>query len=437
MRNIIKTILLEWQEQKLPEIISREISLADYLDLKVNKIVAIAGFRRVGKTYLVFDLLKKILKEKTRKQAVYINFEDERIPLKTEFLTKLLPTIKETYGGLPEFLFLDEVQNIPDWSKWLRRIYDKEDMKIFITGSSSKMSSREIPTELRGRCLEVKVYPLSFKEFLLFKGIELDYKNIAYSENQKAKAVYALEEYLFWGGMPEIALSDESKKKEILQQYFSSVLRRDIVERFKVKNEEALRAMLNLLLNSTIFSISRLYLNLKGANISIGKATLSNYFSYLENSYFLESAPIFSYKIKNQLQYPRKVYFIDNGFINALSLKFSKNYGRLFENLVFIQLKRKLPELEIFYWKDERQKEVDFIIKENLKIKTLIQVCYDLSDFNTKEREIKAIVKASRELKCDDLLIITNDYEGEEKILDRNGRKKKIKFIPLLKFLLA
>ncbi len=436
MRNIIKTILLEWQEQKLPETISREINLADYLSLKVNKIIAVTGFRRVGKTYLVFDLVKKILKEKSRKQVVYINFEDERIPQKIEFLTQLLPAIKETFGGLPEFLFLDEVQNIPDWSKWLRRVYDKEDMKIFITGSSSKMSSREIPTELRGRCLEIKVYPLSFREFLLFKNINIDYKNIAYLENQKAKAVYALEEYLFWGGMPEIALADESKKKEILQQYFSSVLRRDVVERYKIKNEEALKAMLSLLLNSTIFSISRLQQNLKSANLKIGKTTLAHYFNYLENSYFLNSVPIFSYKIKDQLQYPRKVYFIDNGFINVLSLKFSKNYGRLFENSAFIQLKRKFPEIEIFYWKDRYQKEVDFVLKENLKIKTLIQVCYDLSDFNTKEREINALIKASHELKCNDLLIITNNHEGEEEISDRNNKKKKIKFIPLFKFLL-
>ena len=431
MKTIIKAILYEWLEQDLPDIIKREINLSRYLDMRVNKIITITGFRRIGKTYLAYDLIKKLLKEKSKKDVLYINFEDERIPQKTEFLTQLLPAVKEIFGRTPQFLFLDEVQNIPNWSKWLRRIYDKENIRIFVTGSSSKMSSREIPTELRGRCLEQKVYPLSFKEFLAFKNIKVDFKNLAYLENQKAKVIYSLEEYLLFGGMPEVALADKTKKKEILQQYFSSVLRRDVIERFKVKNEEALKATVNLLLNSIIFSISRVYKNLKSANLKIGKTTISHYLGYIENSYFMEPVPLFSYKIKDQLQYPRKIYFIDNGFINALSLKFSKNYGRLFENSTFVQLKRKYPELEIFYWKDSRQKEVDFICKEDAEVKLLIQVCYDIADSQTKTREIKALIKASQELKCDNLLIITNDFEGGEKVKD-----KKIKFIPLWKWML-
>lgn len=431
MKEIIKTILQEWKERKLPEIIERETNLSNYLKLRVRKIIAVTGFRRAGKTYLVFELIKKLLKNKQREEVLYINFEDERFPQKIEFLTQLLPTIKETFGKSPEFLFLDEIQNIPNWSKWLRRVYDKEKINFFVTGSSSKMSSKEIPTELRGRCLEIKVFPLSFKEFLRFKQIKVDLENLSYSESQKVKLVRALDEYLYFGGMPEVVLAEESKKKEILHQYFSSVLRRDIVERFKIKNEEGLKALLQLLLNSTSFSVTRLYNNLKSVGLKIGKTTLCHYLSYIQNSYFIETVPIFSYKIKSQIQYPRKVYFIDNGFINSLSLKFSKNLGRLYENLVFLELKRRNSEKEILYWRDNQQREVDFVIKKGLKPETLIQVCYDIEDFETRTREIKALLKARKELKVNDLLIITKDADKKER-----HKNIEIVYLPLWKFLL-
>lgn len=432
MKEIIKTILYEWREREQPEIIPREISLEKCLGSKVPKITVVSGFRRAGKTYLIFDLIKKLLPNKNKEQIIYINFEDERIPNKTEFLTELLPTIKETFQHPPEIIFLDEIQNMPDWSKWVRRIYDKEKIKIFITGSSSKMSSREIPTELRGRCLETKVYPLSFREFLNFKKTKIDFNSIPYSENEKIKLNKSLNEYLFYGGMPEVVLAEKENKLEILQQYYKTVVRRDIIERFKIKNEEGLKSLLLLLLNSTSYSVSKLYNTLKSLNYRIGKTTLCRYVSYIENSYFLESVPIFSYKIKDQLQYPRKIYFIDNGFISALSTKFSKNLGRLYENFVFGELKRRANiDTQIFYWQDRKGKEVDFVVKEGLKIGKLIQVSCDLSDLETKQRETKSLIKACKELQCDDLMVINQDFEGEEKI-----GNKKIKFIPLWKWLI-
>ncbi|MBU1045808.1 ATP-binding protein [Patescibacteria group bacterium] len=432
MEKILKTIFYEWKERKLPQIIRREKNLKEYLQTKPPKIIAITGFRRVGKTYLVFQLIKELLKKKNREEIVYINFEDERIPLRTEILTDLLPTVKQTFQKLSEILFLDEIQEIPGWSKWIRRIYDQERIKIFVTGSSSKMSSREIPTELRGRCLEIKIFPLSFKEFLKFKDIGIDFKRVPYSENEKAKVFKALEEYLFYGGMPEVVLAPVERKIEILQGYYKTVIRRDISQRFKVKNEEGLKALLLLILNSTSYSITKLYNTLKSLNYKIGKTTLLNYLSYIENSYFAESVPIFSYKVKNQLQYPRKIYFVDNGFITALSTKFSKDFGRLYENLVFQELKRRTGyQTEIFYWKDRTGREVDFVLRDRLKIKKLIQVCYDINDSTTRDREIKSLLRASKELKCDNLMIINQDIEKVEEMKD-----KEIKFIPLWKWLM-
>ena len=430
----MKTILYEWGGKKMPQIIDREIDLYSYARANLIKIIVITGFRRVGKTYLILHLIEKLLQEKTREEVVYINFEDERIPLKTEFLTLLLPTIRQLFKEEVEFLFLDEIHNIPNWSKWLRRVYDKENIRFFVSGSSSKMSSREIPTELRGRFLEVRVFPLSFKEFLHFKNLTFDFEAIDYLADEKAKLLKTLEEYLTYGALPEIVLADEDKKIEIAHSYYQTVIRRDIIERHKVNNEEALKALLRLLLNSTSYTISKIYNTLKSLNYEIGKSTLQHYLGYIETSYFMLSVPIFSYKIKSQMQYPRKVYFIDNAFINSISTKFSKDYGRLYENLVAIELcrrKTRNPLIEFYYWKNLQHEEVDFVIKNGTKIEQLIQVCYDIADLVTKKRELRILVKASKALRCNNRLVITEDYEAVEQYKD-----KEVRFVPLWKWLL-
>lgn len=434
MREIIKTLLQDWRDRKLPKSLDRELDLGNFVASGSKKIIVITGFRRVGKTYLMLSFMHKLLGKKTREEVVYINFEDERIPLKTEFLTDLLPTLMEFYDDKTEFLFLDEIQNIPQWSKWLRRIYDTENISLFVSGSSSKMSSKEIPTELRGRFFEVRVFPLSFNEFLNFRNLTFDLKNIESSKNQKAMLLRSLNEYLNYGGLPEIVLADETNKTEIAHSYYQTVIRRDIIERNNIKNEESMKALLRLLLNSTEYSISKLYNNLKSLNYIIGKTTLQHYINYIENSYFIFSIPIFSYKIKDQMQYPRKVYFIDNIFISKISSKFTKDKVRLYENIAAINLIKKFGE-DVYYWRNMRHEEIDFVIKEGFKVKQLIQVCYDISDLETKKREIRALLRASKELKCKNLLIVTEDYESEEHA-DWFGIKRKIKFIPLWNWLL-
>jgi hypothetical protein len=281
--------------------------------------------------------------------------------------------------------------------------------------------------------LEIPVFPLSFNEFLRFKKIQIKTQELPYGENKKATVLKALEEYLYYGGMPEVVLASEHMKLDILQQYYGTVVRRDIIERFNIKNEEGLKAMLRLLLNSTQYSISKLYNTLKSLQYHIGKTTLLNYLNYVETSYFLYSVPIFSYKIKDQLQYPRKHYFIDTGFINCLSTRHAKDVGRLYENIVAINLLRKHLQKgnNIFYWKDQRGKEVDFLIKDELQVKQLIQVCSDIEDYDTRKREINALIKASDHLKCNDLLIITNDFYDTQKV-----KGKTILFKPLYAWLL-
>ena len=189
---------------------------------------------------------------------------------------------------------------------------------------------------------------------------------------------------------------------------FQTVVRKEIVERFNVRNREGLEVLLRLLLNSTHFTVSKLYHNLKSLNHQIGKSTLNNYLSYIESSYFLK--PLFYYapSFKNQLQYPRKPYFIDNGFISCLSTKFSKNYGRLFENFVFWQLYKKHRE-NIFYYTNRFGQEVDFIIFEDNRPNKLVQVSWDLDDFETRKREERALLGLGKKLGCEQLSIVTKE----------------------------
>ena len=424
MNTELRTILSEWRERRLPEIIRRDQSLDTEDEGGLRKATVVTGFRRSGKTYLLFAAIKKLLAKYSREEVIYVNFEDERIPQKTEILSQLLPEIRAVFGKKPRYLFLDEVQNIPNWSRWLRRILDTQEMKIFVTGSSSKMSSFELPTELRGRAWEVKVYPLNFQEFLRFKNKSFDWQRLSYLPEQKAELDFNFDEFLVHGSLPEVVLAKPEKKQELLQSYFQTVVRKEIIERFRLRNEESLKTLLKLLLNSTSITVSKLYNSLKSLGISVGKTAVNNYIAYIESSYFLKQLFYYSPSMRSQLQYPRKVYFIDNGFITALSTKFSKNYGRLFENFVFWQL-RKIHE-DLFYFRDDRGKEVDFVVMKDGRVESLYQVCFDLSDIETKEREIKSLLQAAKKFGCKNLFLVTKDA------LKEKGKTNRIRYLSLI-----
>lgn len=423
-------LLKEWQEIWIPELVERDINVS--IPKKVRKIVTFSGIRRAGKTYIMFQLIRQLSKQHNKESIFYVNFEDERIERKKENLTDLIPSLIRMYGdGNKEyFLFLDEVQIMPEWSRWLRRIHDTyRNINLYVSGSSAKVSSREIPTELRGRALNFEIYPLNFKEFIKFKNIALE-KGFKYSERKLSLLKNALDEYMKYGGFPEVVLEDsETNKRKIIQEYYNTIVSRDITERNRVKKIELLHDFLRLLLNTNTFSINKTFNTLKSQNKKVGKETIIKYTKYCEDAYFCFFVPIFSYKIKDQMQYPKKVYFADNGFLSVLSLKFSKDFGKLYENLVFLELKR--ANEQIFYWRNEQKEEVDFVVKQGLKVKQLIQVCHNIEDYDTKKREIRALLKASKELRCNNLIVITENKKGEE--ITEN---KKIKYIALLDYLL-
>ena len=257
MNTILRTLLYEWKDRKLPETIGRDAPLDTALQQGTNNATVITGFRRVGKTYLLFEAIKKLLETRSREEIVYINFEDERIiSPSTYLLTDLIPEIQAVYGRKPKCLFLDELQLIPHWSKWVRRILDTESIQLFLTGSSSKMSSAELPTELRGRAWEVKVSPLTFHEFLRFKQTKIDFDKLALVKDEMARFRFLFDEYLIFGALPAVVLTAKEKKQELLQSYFQTVVQRDIAERYKIDNEIALKTLLKLVINSSYITIS-------------------------------------------------------------------------------------------------------------------------------------------------------------------------------------
>ncbi len=414
MNQYWQTVLSEWQNRKLPQIIDRNINLESYVSNTVKKIVSVVGFRRTGKTFALFELAKKI----GQQNCLYISFEDERLPKRTEVLTSLTDTIAELYPNRKFILLLDEIQNIPGWSLWARRIHESTGHQLFLSGSSSRLLSTELPTELRGRSLSVTINPLSFKEFLLFKQQNP-------TQLPKAQILSLLREFLSYGGFPEIVLAEEGKKMLILDEYYRTFLSKDVIERFKIRQTETLKQLIQLLLNSPYFTAPKLTNNLKSLDISISRASIARYINYLQENFFLHPLELHTPSIKNRLKAERKTYFIDSSFLARFSTAFSQNIGRLMEQTVFSHLSGKN---DLYYWKDPRQREIDFVIRKQEETKQLIQVTFASSPTEIADREISNLLSAHSKL-GGNMQIITWDLETTLK----NG----IPCIPLYKFLLS
>ncbi len=424
-------IYIEEEKERLIEgIRERETKL----EMKTDLINDIIGPRRAGKTSLMKVEIKKLIDKIDKERIIYVNFENRRLyPLTQKYFDDLIQLVyeEEILKRGKVYLFFDEVQRIKEWERYVRSIYDefKGKIKIFVSGSSSKLTKTRMSYLLSGRHLTSVIFPLNFREFLFFNNIGFEEP---ITEEKEAIIKEALRKYLSIGGFPEVVLT---KNEELLETLFLDIINRDIAP--KVKNKEVLEEVAYLLCSNSakLTSFSKLVNLFKSRGIKISVPTLERYFNLMKEAFLFFDNIIFSYKVKEQLQYPRKIYCIDNGFVNYFGFKFSEDAGRIMENAVAVQLYRisqQHPKIKIFYFKTPQQEEVDFVIKEGIKIKQLVQVCYDVSDIDTKKRETKALIKASKELRCNNLLVITEDYEGEERI-----KGKKIKFMPLWKWLLA
>lgn len=434
-KEMIKQVIKENQEFKFGEIIPREIKIP----LSSQKIIAITGPRRSGKTCILFLTIKKLIAQGvSAERIVYINFDDPRLlPSNAKDIEEILESYRELYPehrDKTNFIFFDEIQNVKDWEIGVRRIYDTKKFKIFLTGSSSKLLSKEIATHLRGRAVNFEVLPFSFREFLFAKGLKLD-KNIIYSQERFSIAKHS-DTYLKMGGFPEIVLEkNEDMKVRILKEYWETMFFKDLVERYNIKNQALIRELMKYLATNmaNLFSLNAFY-NWVKQTYPATKRTLINYVAALEDIGLFFLIRKFSYSLKEQIRTPRKCFIVDNGLRSVYGFKFSEDKGRTLENTVFLELRHrqtKNPLIEIFYWQDYQKREVDFVVKEGKSVKTLIQVCVDTDDFKTKEREALSLVKAAKELKCNKLEVVTLDYEKEER-----AQNKKILYIPLWKWLI-
>lgn len=403
--------------------------------LKTNVIVAIIGVRRSGKSYIMRQTIKKLIESGIeRKNILMVNLEDKRF---AEFYPKLLDELYEAYleflrPDKPPFVFLDEIHNVPKWERWVRTMHELGRAKIVVSGSSSKLLSGELATVLTGRHLDILVFPLSFREFIYFNGVEIkdDLDLIA----NKVKLKRFFNEYSKFGGFPEVVSS--SDKNNLLLTYFDDIITRDIEKRYTLKKTGKLRALARFYLTNISNAIT---FNSLKKHLDTTVNTIEKFSSYLEEANIIFFIKRFSFKVKDQEKSARKVYSIDTGMANAVGFKFSSNYGKLAENMVAVELMRRQalnPNIEIYHWKNPQGEEVDFLVKEGPRIKQLIQVSWDITEYRTKEREIKALLKASEELKCRDLLVITEDYEANEKITAK-GKNYRVIFLPLWKWLLA
>ena len=414
----IKTAIVEREEQikevfKKEKIIERENIEKVRNLVKPNIALIITGVRRCGKSIFAFMLKKE--------NFGYVNFEDERLNIRASELNKVLEAIYSLKGDVNTIIF-DEIQNVEGWEKFIARLIS--DKRIIITGSNARLMSKELATFLTGRHIDYTLFPFSFREFLKFKEF---HPNI-YLTKDIANVKNYLEEYAKNGGFP---LTHKIGRIFLIENY-KDIVERDVFQRYKVKYIRVLKDTAKYLISNIGNEISFNKLkNIFDVNIH----TIENYCSYLQNAYLIFLIERFSFKLKKQFLAPKKVYCIDTGLANIIGFKFSENKGFVFENIVALELLRRKsyynPLSEIFYWKDYQGREVDFVVKEGLRVKQLIQVTYASAKDEIEQRELKALVKASELLKCKDLLIITWDYQAEEKF-----KGKKTKFIPLWKWLL-
>ena len=416
-RDQLKQILLEQRDIlfKKPLGIEREILKEIEIKIKLPHVVVITGLRRSGKSTLMRQIIAKFY---NNKNFYYITFEDERLlnfPA-IEF-NNIYEVLIELFGEEKTF-FIDEIQNIQGFEGFVRRFYEAG-FKLYISGSNARLLSSEISTKLTGRHIDVLVKPFSFKEYLTLKKVEFDEQSL-FRTTFKAKLKKLFEDYLLSGGMPEYIIFEDT---EILAKVYEDIVIKDIAVRYKINNVIELRELYQYLISNFAKKFSynalRKFTRISSAN------TIKKYINYLVESYMAIVINKFDYSIKKQIINEKKFYIIDNGFIRRISVKSTIDKGWLLENLVAIHL---IGKNIVFYYTGKH--ECDFITMKENKVNVAIQVVYEITEEN-REREIRGLIQAMKELKINQGFILTNDQEED---IDIQGEKILIR--PVWKWLL-
>ncbi len=412
---MIRDIIIKQKEElesKLKErYVARDIRLkSDNSGL----IQVIIGPRRAGKSFFAMHEVY------AAGSFGFVNFDDERLVAVDDF-DEILEAINSVYSN-PSVLLMDEIQNFPGWELVVNRL-QRRGLKLIITGSNSNLLGSELATHLTGRHLPTYLFNFSYNEYLRIFDIPLT----------EAETKERFIDFLVRGGFPEPWLKNLDLKS-YLQVLFDSILFKDIVKRHRIRYAGALENLANWLISNIAsdFSFNKLSEQTQISSVH----TLQNYLKYLEEAFIFFTLDRFSFKVREQQKSNKKLYCFDNGFYQAKAFQLAPDFGKLLENLVAIELKRRSLQQgwNVFYWKGREQEEVDFVVRQGTAVTQLIQVCWDPEQAKTKDREIRALLKASRELKCANLTVITNNYEGNESD-SWFGIDGQIEFIPARKWL--
>lgn len=418
-----------WGTAKLDSGVKREI-LKELIDtLEMSEVVALVGSRRAGKSTIMYQIMDHIESHVSEKKAIlHINFEEPSFAeqLNLGLLDKVYETYRrEIYPEGKAYLFFDEIQNIPDWERWVRARGEMENIKIFITGSSSKLLSRELGTLLTGRHVLFTVYPLSFKEFLQFKNISFDQTLPQYKAPPKLQN--ALNQFLTWGSYPKIVLTDNDRQKEmLLKRYFEDILFKDIAMRHEIRNLNTLRGLALHLFGQTasLMSFKRL-----AKNFEVSEKLVGNYCQFIHEAFLVEFLPFYSLKVAERNRNPFKIHVNDLGMRKLMGLIHSPDFGRIAETAIHKALLVE-PHQEIYYWKDKG--EIDFLVRDQNEVRQLVQVVYEgLENPDVQKREFSSLISAGSRFRQAEKIVIAGSFPQELQVPD-----KSIQVIPLWKFLL-
>ena len=430
-KDIFKTLIAQKQSEMPFSVIDRDVSLP----IDGNEIITISGVRRCGKSTLMEIAINRLLANGIRKENIlWIGFDDERIKYMTaEELDLVLQAYREMYPATElkdVWMFFDELPLVKDWEYFVLRLFKGSCKHIFICGSNASTLSVEMKSALRGWPREVEVWPLSFREYLRFKGVDAD----SHLEQDKARVQVAFNEYNRLGGMPEPTLMPVlSEKYRKLQDYFDVMLLRDLVEHWQISKPQTVRYFLKRVMTTIAsrLSVNAIYREIKASGRKVTKDGLYDWLAWAQSIYLVRKLDVYSRSVKSEISLPGKYYVIDNGLRSAVIPLQSDDDGKQLENTVYLELlRRKAHNEELSFFSESG--ECDFVVSEGDEVKRLIQVTWDMSDAETRKREFSGILEAAKATGCRDLTIITRDEEGEE---IRDGLNVKI--VPVCRFLLA
>lgn len=427
MKAALNHLYGDFLERELPRLIRRDCDLEPV----PGKALALIGMRRTGKTYLCYQRIQELLAGGTEKENIlYLNFEDDRL---FGFSLADCQTILDIfYQDRPEkksehcYFFFDEIQNVPHWERFIRRLLDTESVSVVVTGSSAKLLSAEIATGLRGRSLDREVFPYSFDEYLRAQNLTL--ATTRPGQQTLLKLNQQARNYCLQGGLPELQTLDAARAREVAQSYVDAVVLRDVVERHGVSNIEALRSILYHTLRSptTKLSVNKLYLDFKSRGLRVAKDDLYAFLRHLADAYLLFQLPLWTRSEKKRQVNPKKIYVIDNGILKAYSTQMTPDHGAFLENLVHLTLRRQGHELG--YYETKQGHEIDFVYRDG-ETTVLIQASWTLENESTRQRETRALEAAAEDFTQTRKVIVTLDEEWSDPAT-------QIVAIPLWKFLL-